>query len=36
MYGWGLWLLGSLGIAGKIIWPLWQKRASVDQIGKTL
>jgi hypothetical protein len=36
MYGWGLWLLGSLGIAGKIIWPLWQKRTSVDQIGKTL
>jgi hypothetical protein len=36
MYGWGLWLLGSLGIAGKIIWPLWQKRASGDQIGKTL
>jgi hypothetical protein len=36
MYGWALWLLGSLGIAGKIIWPLWQKRASGDQIGKTL
>jgi hypothetical protein len=36
MYGWFLWLLGSLGIAGKIIWPLWQKRSSVDQIGKTL
>jgi hypothetical protein len=36
MYSWALWLLGSLGIAGKIIWPLWQKRASGDQIGKTL
>jgi hypothetical protein len=36
MYGWALWLLGSLGIAGKVIWPFWQKRASGDQIGKTL
>jgi hypothetical protein len=36
IYGWALWLLGSLGIAGKIIWPLWQNRASADQIGKTL
>jgi hypothetical protein len=34
--GWGLWLLGSLGIAGKIIWPLWQNRAAGDRIGKTL
>lgn len=36
MCGWVLWLLGSLGIAGKIIGPFWQKRASGDQIGKTL
>jgi hypothetical protein len=36
MCGWGLWLVGSLGIAGKIIWPLWQNRASGDQVGKTL
>jgi hypothetical protein len=36
MWGWLLWLLGSLGVAGKIIWPLWQKRASGEQIGKTL
>jgi hypothetical protein len=36
MCGWALWLLGSLGIAGKIIWPFWQKRAAGDQIGKTL
>jgi len=36
MCGWVLWLLGSLGIAGKIIWPFWQKRASGDQMGKTL
>jgi len=36
MYGWALWLFGSLGIAGKIIWPFWQKRAAADQIGKTL
>jgi hypothetical protein len=35
-WGWVLWLLGSLGIAGKIIQPLWQKWASGDQIGKTL
>jgi hypothetical protein len=33
MCGWVLWLLGSLGIAGKIIWPFWQKRAPDDQIG---
>ena len=36
MCGWALWLVGSLGIARKIIWPLWQNRASGDQIGKTL
>jgi hypothetical protein len=36
MCGWGLWLLGSLGIAGKIIWLVWQKRVSGDQIDKTL
>ncbi len=36
IFGWALWLLGSLGIAGKIIWPLWQNRASGDRIGKTL
>jgi len=36
MWGWALWLLGSLGIAGKIIWPFRQKRVAGDQIGKTL
>jgi PilZ domain len=36
MWGWVLWLLGSLGIAGEIVWPYWQKRASGDQFGKTL
>jgi hypothetical protein len=36
MWGWVLWLLGSLGIATKIVWPFWQKRASGDQFGKTL
>jgi hypothetical protein len=36
MWGWILWLLGSLGIAGKIVSPFWQKRAAGDQIGKTL
>lgn len=36
MCGWGLWLLGSLGIAGKIIRPFWPKQASIDQIGKSL
>ena len=35
-WGWVLWLAGSLGIAGKIIRPLWQKQPSSDQIGKTL
>lgn len=34
--GWVLWLIGSLGIAGKIIRPLWQKQSSSDRIGKTL
>jgi hypothetical protein len=34
--GWVLWLLGSLGIAGKIIRPFWQKQVSSDQMGKTL
>ncbi len=36
MCGWALWLLGSLGIGWKIIWPLWLNRASGDQMGKTL
>jgi hypothetical protein len=36
MCGWALWLLGSLGIAGKIIRPLWQKQPSGDRIGRTL
>lgn len=36
MCGWALWLLGTLGIAGKIFWPVWQKRTSGDQMGKTL
>jgi hypothetical protein len=31
--GWALWLLGSLGIAGKIIRPLWAKQPSSDRIG---
>jgi hypothetical protein len=36
MYGWALWLLGSLGIAGKIIRPLWPRQSSSDQIGRSL
>jgi len=36
MYGWVLWLLGSLGIAGKIIRPLRQKGPSSDRIGRSL
>ena len=36
MCGWVLWLLGSLGIAGKIIRPFWPKRVSGDQIGRSL
>ena len=28
--GWALWLLGTLGIAGKIIRPFWQKQVSSD------
>jgi hypothetical protein len=34
--GWVLWGLGSLGIAGKIIRPFWQKQPSSDRIGKSL
>jgi hypothetical protein len=34
--GWVLWGLGSLGIAGKIILPFWQKQSSRDGIGKSL
>ena len=34
--GWGFWLFGSLGIAGKIIRPFWPKQPSIDQIGKSL
>ena len=36
MCGWVLWLLGSLGIAGKIIRPLWAKQPSSDRIGRSL
>ena len=36
MFGWACWLVGSLGVARKIIWPLWQSRAAGDRIGKTL
>jgi hypothetical protein len=35
-WGWVLWVLGSLGIAGKIIWPFWQKQPSRDRIGRSL
>jgi hypothetical protein len=28
--GWVLWLLGTVGIAGKIIRPFWQKQVSSD------
>ena len=34
--GWVLWLLGSLGIAGKIIRPFWPKQPSSDRIGRSL
>jgi len=34
--GWVFWLLGTLGIAGKIVRPLWQKQVSSDQMGKSL
>jgi hypothetical protein len=34
--GWGLWLLGSLGIAGKIIRPFRPHQPSIDRIGKSL
>lgn len=33
VYGWVFWGLGSLGIAGKIIRPFWQKQPSGDRIG---
>lgn len=36
VYGWVLWGLGSLGIAGKIIRPLWQKQPANDRVGKSL
>ena len=35
-FGWVLWGLGSLGIAGKIIRPFWPKQPSSDRIGKSL
>ncbi len=35
-WGWVLWVLGSLGIAGKIIQPFCQKQSSSDRIGKSL
>jgi hypothetical protein len=28
VFGWVLWFLGTLGIAGKVIRPFWQKRVS--------
>ena len=34
--GWGFWVLGSLGIAGKIIRPFWHKQPASDRIGKSL
>jgi hypothetical protein len=36
MCGWALWLIGSLGIAVKIIRPFWPKQSSSDQIGRSL
>jgi hypothetical protein len=36
VYGWVLWGLGSLGIAGKIIRPFWQRQSTRDRIGKSL
>jgi hypothetical protein len=35
-YGWVLWLLGSLGIAGKIIRPFRQKQPAGDRFGRSL
>jgi hypothetical protein len=35
-WSWVLWLLGSLGIAGKIIRPFWPKHPAGDRIGKSL
>jgi hypothetical protein len=32
-WGWILWLLGTLGLAGKIIRPFWPKQPSSDRIG---
>jgi hypothetical protein len=34
--GWVLWMLGSLGIAGKIILPFWHKQPSRGRIGRSL
>jgi hypothetical protein len=36
MCGWALWLLGSLGIAWKIIRPFWPRQSSSDRIGRSL
>jgi hypothetical protein len=35
-WGWVLWGLGSLGVAGKIIWPFWQKQPARDRVGRSL
>jgi hypothetical protein len=35
-WSWVLWLLGSLGIAGKIVRPFWPKQPVSDRIGRSL
>ena len=35
-WGWVLWLLGSVGIAGKVIRPFWPKQPVPDRTGRTL
>ena len=35
-WSWFLWLLGTLGIAGKIIRPFWPRQAADDRSGRSL
>jgi hypothetical protein len=35
-WGWIFWMLGTLGVAGKIIRPFWHKQPAGNQIGRSL
>jgi hypothetical protein len=36
MLGWVLWFFGTLGVIGKIMWSLKQKRTPSSRMGNTL